>query len=169
MNFAGGAVWSPKRRLLLAAGLVAIVMTALAVGWLVHRELFVTPRGEYIGGSLSPTGEWRVSLYYIDFGAGASEAWRAEVMRVSPEASRPRDIYVGGAAREAMTADLHWASDTVVVINGHHVDVTGPGYGQGPLLTGFLWLVYWLLTIGAGLLVAVVGAAAIIAGPRVHV
>lgn len=140
---------------------LALIVTAVAAGWLAHGAVFHAPKGELIDRVLSPSGARRLDLYLVGFGAGATSAWRAEVVDTSVEAGDARQVYLGPRPADGGESDVRWLNEDVVVINRYRVDTAGPGVGPSWMMPRWMWLVAWALVVGAAVTAAGLVAAGV--------
>lgn len=76
------------------------------------------PKGDFLFSSMSPGGQYTLKLYLVDGGRTLGKGIRGELVDI--ETNEAKNIYWVVGEENALVG---WASDTVVSVNGHTVDV----------------------------------------------
>lgn len=100
---------------MIAALALALVSVAIVCA-LVGIRLWNGEKGELIAESVSPKGTWIVRAYYLNPGAMARAAVRAEVVGGN---WRSREFYF----EYTHVAEMEWESEEVIILNGRRLDV----------------------------------------------
>jgi hypothetical protein len=104
----------------LIVGAIVAAVIAYGVYWLMY-DLDRLPRGEFLTEEISPSGTYTLKAYVTNRGATVSYAVRGELVFNEKE-GKSETIYWN--YREE-TADITWADDDTVIINGQTLDVPG--------------------------------------------
>lgn len=108
---------SAKSVVLMVAA-VAILTSVLAGFVSLAFPFALLPRGELVESSVSPDHRWKVRVFYLNPGAAASAAARADVVDLENE-DRRRDIYLGDPPK----SPLRWVDNRTVQVDGIVLDV----------------------------------------------
>lgn len=77
------------------------------------------PEGKFLFSSMSPGGQYTLKLYLVDGGQTLGKGIRGELVDI--ETKKSKNVYWVAGEEHAMVG---WASDEVVSVNGHTVDVS---------------------------------------------
>ncbi len=81
------------------------------------------PQGKFLFSSMSPGGQYTLKLYLVDGGQTLGKGIRGELMDI--DTGEAKNVYWVVGEDNALVG---WASDTVVSVNGHTVDVSNYVY-----------------------------------------
>lgn len=118
-----------KSKLIISSLALILLLGSFVIGLLLYRlfnPLISNKEGELSATSVSPGGRWKVKVYYIEPGGGATstpEGGRAEVVDLKNKV-QTRNIYFG----EPIKQSIRWEDSNTIVLNGHKIDVRTESY-----------------------------------------
>ena len=98
-----------------------LLMSSCSIIGRLVGDIDYLPEGEYVGSYESPDGRYTINIFLFNGGATVDYCIRGELIENTDEADVKKNIYWN---YHEETAKVEWESDTVVVINGHRLDVS---------------------------------------------
>ena len=147
---------SRRQLVVFALSILASLLCAIGIGYLVHDRLLGISSGKFVAASVSPNSRWQTRKMAILPTATSSLAWKVEVRSRGSKHSSWRTVYLGSASHFSRGGAPRWLDGNTITVSGHKIDVRGRGYSEG-WVTTLETVLEWAGTIAAAVLVLAAG------------